>query len=169
MEFEVPPRDNEVSPLKIDRQSPEIMSALATAPIYEKYGRVKARRAIAGEEITTILENGATETVGRANPSDWVITNPGGEQYIISDKKFLARYEATDEAGVYRAMGYCRAIPNNFDGPIEMNSSLGSVRRGDETSFIADHCDAKGNLAGSPYIIDDEAFFETYKLAGKSN
>ena len=150
---------------KIDRKSPEIMEALTLAPIFKKQGRVQARSASVGEQITTVLESGAKETVNTAGEGDYIVTNPSGEQYIISEKKFLARYEAAPEPGVFTAKGFCRAISNPFTGPIEIMASWGSPQTGDENCMIADTCDAAGNLDGEPYLIDGKAFIETYKLA----
>lgn len=64
---------------QIDRKSPEIMSAISEAPVYKKQGRVDARPAMPGDEITTTLEGGAKETVNKANEGDWIVTNPSGE------------------------------------------------------------------------------------------
>ncbi|MFA6604036.1 MAG: PGDYG domain-containing protein [Patescibacteria group bacterium] len=147
----------------IDRKSPEILSALASAPVYKKQGRVRARPAVAGEEITTVLESGVKETENKAGPGDWIVTNPSGEQYVISEKKFLGRYEATDEPGAYSAKGYCRAIPNPFGKPIEILASWGSPQTGDERCLIADTCDASGKTDGEPYLIDADAFAKTYR------
>ena len=148
---------------QINRKSPEIMSALAEAPVYKKQGRVKARPAIVGEGITTTLESGAKEAVNTAKEGDWIVTNPSGEQYIIGEQKFLGRYEATDENGVYSAKGYCRAIPNPFGKPIEIMASWGSPQTGDGRCLIADNCDASGKVDGEPHLIDADAFAKTYK------
>lgn len=163
MERESSMDPNESRFQQIDRKSPEIVAALADAPIYKKQGQVKARPATVGEEITTTLEGGAKETVNTSNEGDWIMTNPGGEQYIISEKKFLSRYEATNESGVYSAKGYCRAIKNPFGKPIEIMASWGSPQTGDERCLIADTCDADGNVGGEPYLIDADAFTKTYK------
>lgn len=113
----------EMSFSQIDRKSEQIMGALAEAPVFKKQGQVTARRAEAGEKITTTLESGAKETDNTANEGDYIVTNPSGEQYIISEQKFLGRYEASDEGGVYNAKGYCRAIKNPFGHPIEIMAS----------------------------------------------
>jgi hypothetical protein len=149
---------------QVDRKAPEILSALKTAPIYKKQGRVNARPGVVGEQITTTLEGGAKETVNTANEGDWVVTNPSGEQYIISDNKFLGRYEqAADEDGVYKAKGYCRAVKNPFGQPVEIMASWGSPQIGDENCMFADTCDAAGKVDGEPYLIDADAFVKTYK------
>lgn len=148
---------------KIDRKASEIMQALKEAPVYKKQGRIQARKAVPGEQVTTILASGAKETVNAANEGDWVMTNPSGEQYIISEKKFFGRYEETDEPGVYAAKGYCRAIKNPFGEPIEIMASWGEPQTGDENCMIADTCDANSNVDGEPYLIETKAFIETYK------
>ncbi|QQS22706.1 hypothetical protein IPM19_03690 [bacterium] len=78
--------------------------------------------------------------------------------------KFLSRYEPSDEEGVYNAKGYCRAIPNPFNEPIEIMASWGAPQMGDENCMLADTCDADGNTDGEPYIIEAKAFAETYKV-----
>lgn len=164
MEFETPNnKEAKMSFLKIDRKSPEIMQALSEAPLYKKQGRVQARPAVSGEHITTTLAGGNKETVNTANEGDWVMTNPSGEQYIISEKKFFGRYEKTDTDGVYQAKGYCRAIKNPFGKPIEIIASWGEPQTGNENCMIADVSDAEGDLEGEPYLIDASAFAETYK------
>lgn len=151
----------------VERKSPEVTRALTEAPVYKKQGRVDARPATVGEEITTTLENGTQETINKAGAGDWVVTNPAGEQHLISGKKFLDRYEATDEKGVYAAKGYCRAIPNPFGKPIEIMASWGSPQVGDERCLIADTCNASGECDGEPYLIDAGAFAETYRQIGE--
>jgi hypothetical protein len=149
---------------KIDRKAPEILVALATAPVFKKQGQVIARLAIAGESLTTTLASGKKETENKANEGDWIVTNPSGEEYIISGAKFTARYEPTSTGGVYAAKGSCRAIVNPFGEPIEIMASWGSPQTGGDDCMIADVCDADGsNLSGEPYLIDASAFAETYK------
>jgi hypothetical protein len=152
---------------QIDRKDSKIIDSLITSPIYKKYGNVKAKPAIVGEKITTVLESGAKETTNTANEGDWVVTNPGGEQYIISGKKFLGRYEATSEDGIYSAKGYCRAITNPFNEAIEIMASWGELQNGDDKCMIADVCDASGKSDGEPYIIEKTAFENTYKQINK--
>lgn len=148
---------------KIDRKSPEIMEALAGASVFKKQGWVKARPGVEGEQIVTVLASGAEETVNTAKAGDWVMTNPSGEQYIISKEKFFTRYESANEEGVYRAKGHCRAIKNPYGKPIEIMASWGSPQTGDEHCMIADTCDTNGeNMGGEPYLIEAKAFAETY-------
>ncbi len=151
---------------KIDRKAAEILAALANAPVFKKQGQVKAHLAVVGEEVTTTLGSGKKETENKANEGDYIVTNPSGEQYIISGKKFTARYEATAEDGVYAAKGSCRAIVNPFGEPIEIMASWGSPQTGEADCMIADVCTDDGSSQdGEPYLIDAAAFAETYKQA----
>lgn len=148
---------------QIDRKAGDIMAAISNAPVFKKQGLVSAHKASAGEEVITTLNSGAQETVNTANEGDWIVTNPSGEKYIISPEKFENRYESTADFGVYQAKGFCRAILNPFEEPIEIMASWGSPQTGDENCMIADTCDANGNVDGEPYLIDGPAFAETYK------
>jgi hypothetical protein len=149
---------------KIDRKSPEILEALKKAPLYRKFGMVHARPAKTGERLATITASGLTETERTANEGDWVVTNPTGEIFIIPESTFLSRNEKTDQEGVYSAKGFCKAIKNPYNKPIEIMASWGEPQNGDENCFIADTCDKEENMKGEPYIIDGTAFEKTYKL-----
>lgn len=150
--------------LRIDQKAEEITAALNSSPIYKKHGLVHARPAQQGETVETILVDGTVETVNVGNEDDWVVTNPSGERYIISSMKFQNRYTPLQEEGVYEANGLCRAITNPFNTPIEIMASWGELQTGDENCMIADVCDENGNLAGEPYLIDGNAFKQTYTI-----
>ena len=148
----------------IDRLSGEISQALVTAPLYKKIDTVKARVANMGEDIYTVMNDERVETSNIAKETDIVVTNTSGEQYIISAETFFSRYEATDDEGIYSAKGYCRAIKNPFQEPIEIFASWGEPQYGDKNCFIADICNSEGEtMAGEPYIIDAVAFTATYR------
>jgi hypothetical protein len=66
---------------------------------YGKSARVQAVQAKGGEEIVTILADGTKETKNIAKAGDWILTNPGGEQYIVDGTKFTKRYEAAADLG----------------------------------------------------------------------
>lgn len=152
----------------IDRKAPEIMKALASAPVLKKQGRVQARLAVEGERIVTTLASGIQETINTAKKNEWVVTNPSGEQYIIGKEKFFDRYEQNDEGDGYTVRGYCRAVKNPYGKPIEIMASWGSPQAGNENCMIADACDANGNnMRDEPYLIEDKAFAETYAPSNK--
>jgi len=149
----------------INRKSSAISALLDESPVYQKQGEVNARPANTGEAITTELKSGTTETTNTAKPGDWIVTNPSGEQYIISGEKFFNRYQPTSKTGVYAAKGFCRAVQNPFGEPIQIMASWGEVQVGDEHCFIADVCNAAGVRDGEPYLIDADAFRDTYQKA----
>jgi hypothetical protein len=164
-QFSRSPEKNSLGYVRIDRKAPEIMRALATAPIFRKQGQVQARHTEGNEKVVTILVSSTEETRNTANSDDWAVTNPSGEQYILSDALFQKRYEATDRDGVYDAKGCCRAIKNPFGKPIEILAFWGEVQVGDENCLIVEMCDENGTiLDGEPYLIDGLSFTETYKL-----
>ena len=161
---ENPTQTEEIIFEKIDRKSPEIMEALAHAKIYKKVAKVHARQSIASEIVSTELESGFKETKNTSNEGDWVVTNPGGEEYVIPHNKFSSLYELPGIDGVYKPKGFVRAIPNPFKKPIEITASWGP-QTGDENCFIIDSCDDKGeSMALSPKLIGGKEFKDTYLL-----
>ena len=66
---------------------------------FAKFSRIQAEPAKAGEVVETILKDGTKETVGVAKAGDMIVTNPGGERYIVSGEKFAKRYEAAADLG----------------------------------------------------------------------
>ena len=149
---------------KIDISKDEYTAKLAEAPVFAKKAIVKAVVATGGEQIKTVLANGTEETHNTANPGDAIITNPGGEQYIIPAETFAKRYEATAEESVYRAKGMARAFKNDTGAPIEITAPWGEPQFGDENCMIATVFDPDNpNEIGSDrYIIGADEFAETY-------
>jgi len=152
-------------PLEISRHDERILKGLEVALLYKKQGEVRVQIAKGGEEVITMLAEGTTETKNVARPGDAIITNPGGEQYIIDAVKFNKRYEPKMGAdGVYVAKGYCRAINNPFGAPITMMASWGEMQNGAVDCKLADTFDPEtGKLGGQPYIIGFKEFSQTYK------
>lgn len=148
----------------IDRKSPEILEALRDAPVYEKQALVRARRVKDDERVETTLADGTHETSNIAHEGDWVVTNPAGEEYVVPAGEFDARYDATGTEGVYQAKGSCRALPNPYGAPIEIEASWGESMRGDEYCYIVDSCAPDGSPAGEPYLIAGPVFAATYRL-----
>lgn len=156
----------ENKPIEVNRHDPMIMERLKEAPVYRKQGEVRATIAQGGEIVITILGDGTTETRNTANPGDAIITNPGGEKYIIIDsEKFRKRYEPKKgEEGVYKAKGHCKAIVNPWHEGITMLASWNEMQNGQADCMIADIFDpATGELGGEPYIIGKAEFTKTYK------
>jgi len=85
--------------------------------VFRKSGIVSARPATLGENVVTSI-GGEVETRNSAKEGDWVITNPTGENYIVSDDKLQSRYEKIGE-GQYKAKGKIRGIVVSSNDAIE--------------------------------------------------
>lgn len=165
-------KENKMSPeilkqtrVEIDVQSPEMTEALSAAPLFEKTAKVKARKAIEGEVIETVLEEGTVETTNTASADDIVITNPGGEEYIIGNEKFTSRYDATEIEGVFKAKGMARAIDNPTGGDISVIAPWGEVQNGGPDAKIlvaVDPEDPYAEIGTDRYIIGGQEFLDTY-------
>lgn len=152
------------TPKELDLSTDEWTERLASAPVFAKKGVVQARQATPGEQVTTTLEDGTVETSNTANEGDVVITNPGGEQYIIGGEKFAGRYEATEEEGVFRAKGMARAVQNPTGADIEIMAPWGEPQYGGPDAMIATVFDPEQpDVVGDDrYIIGYEEFQTTY-------
>lgn len=75
---------------------------------YAKFGTIHAVQGKVGQEVKTVLKNGLTETVNVVKAdengnADWIVTNPSGEKYIVTNKNMNKRYESVDEEhNIYR-------------------------------------------------------------------
>lgn len=150
---------------KIDLSTDSYTAAFAAAPIYRKKGLVTARDAEAGERITTTLADGTKETTSRAAVAgDKVITNPGGEEYLIGGDKFATRYEPTDVPGQFRASGRIRAIPNTTGEEVEITAPWGEVQVGGPNCVFATAVETDGSPTADRYIIGRAEFTATYGI-----
>jgi hypothetical protein len=59
---------------------------------FKKSAIIQARPAEEGEAVVTITD-GKVETKNVAKKGDWLVVNPTGEEYLISDEKMKSRYE----------------------------------------------------------------------------
>lgn len=158
--------------LKLDISTEEWTQKLAEAPIFAKKGKVVAEVATEPTPITTILENGTVETTNTAETGDVIVTNPGGEQYILKPDNFGKRYEATDELTedgkpIFRAKGMARAVQNNTGQPIEIMAPWGEPQFGDPDCMVATVYDPEypDEIGEDRYIIGRQEFLDTYGLA----
>lgn len=152
---------------EVDRHGEEIRGGLDShGQIYKKQGEVTAMQVSVETPVTTTLADGTKETTNKAMPGDFIVTNPGGEQYVLKPEKFQARYEPKEGAeGTYTAKGYCVAIKNPFNAPITMKASWGEMQVGAADCMVADTYEyATGKRGGEPYIIARKEFEQTYKL-----
>ena len=126
----------------------------AGAEYYRKCAMVTARVAQAGEEIVTVVD-GTQETRNTANAGDYVVRNPGGEEYIVEKARFESRYDlVSGTEDTYRPSGApVRAVL--------LTENVRFVAPWGEEQFI----NAGGFLldnAGDIYGIQKQEFFDTY-------
>jgi hypothetical protein len=149
---------------KVDLSTEEYTAKLAEAPVFAKKAEVSAVVAAAGQEVRTVLANGTEETVNYTEEGDVIVTNPGGEQYILKSDNFTKRYEATAQEGIYRAKGMARAFKNDTGAPIEIMAPWGEPQFGDENCLIATVFDPENpdEIGSDRYIIGGDEFAATY-------
>lgn len=161
--------------VRLDLATPDYTAKLAEAPIYRKKSLVRARIAEEGELVETVLADGTRETTNRTRAGQVVITNPGGEEYIYKAAEtdidaarthFRQRHEETEEAGVYRAKGKIRAIPNDTGHPIEIMAPWGEPQYADVGGKIGTPFDPEkpDEISLDRYLIGGQEFIDTYEL-----
>ncbi len=68
-----------------------------------KFARIKAEQGELGQEVITKMADGLEETRNtvkldeKTGQPGWIVTNPGGEQYIVEDSAFNKKYELDPE------------------------------------------------------------------------
>jgi hypothetical protein len=141
--------------------------------VYVKFKNIWAKKAKAGQIITTITKDGV-ETTNTAKKGDFIIKNQtaAGEEYILGAAKFAQRYEhaGNKKAGYeeYKPIGKIVAI-------VLTESLLKSLNLATEFHFIANWGASmvakKGDFLACPldyseiYRIAEKEFFETYKAS----
>ncbi len=150
----------------IDLSTDEYTAAFAAAPLYAKKSLVKMRAATPGETIVTRLQDGTVETTNTAGKNQVVVTNLGGEEYIIDADKAAKRYEETDEPGVFRATGMARIIDNPTGGDVSVTAPWGEEQLGAaDCKFAALYDPTQPEVVSDDrYILGAAEFAETYGL-----
>jgi hypothetical protein len=147
-------------PVKVDLSTPAYDKLFEAAATYQKTARVQARQATEPTPISTILADGTFETQNIAQPGDYIITNPGGEEYIISAEKFEKRYRTTDTPGTFQAVGEIQAIKNPTGKPITIIAPWGEEQHGGADCILASALDNPADR----YIIGATEFVDTYAI-----
>lgn len=145
----------------INLQDAENTERFNAAPLYRKSAVVTARRTTTAERLDTVLSNGLVETSREVPAGEWIVTNPGGEQYAISDEKFSSRYELRGD-GQYQAKGVIRAFQNPTGGDVEVMAPWGEMQYGDANCWFAAGTSDDLNPTKDCYIIGGDEFKETY-------
>ena len=130
---------------------------------YRKNVTVLARPAIPGEVIETRI-NDRLETRKKAGNDEMLITNPGGETYIVPGPTFRSKYALLEDNSsegewqTFQAKGEIWAVQNPFGSSIEIQAPWGEPMYGDESCWLV------VNAEGDAYLLDDTAKNETYVL-----
>lgn len=108
---------------------------------FAKTARISAVQGVEGQKIATIMANGLKETENtvtldeKTGQPGWIVTNPGGEQYIVPDSTFQKKYEIDPQnPNLFKPKGApvnCVALSENvvFEAPWggDMNIAAGGV------------------------------------------
>lgn len=129
---------------------------------YQKFAEVRARQGKEGEEVITVMKNGLEETRNtvqidsKTGEAGWIVTNPSGEQYIVPDSKFRARYDVEKaKDGVYPSVfSPIRAI--EIDEDISFTAPWGEEMNIAKGGFLVI------NSPNDIYGIQKDEFYETY-------
>lgn len=134
--------------------------------VYEKYKEVHARKAVVGEVILTITADGK-ETQNTAKEGDFVVKNltGAGEMYILTAKKFNARYELKENIdetwSLYRPLGKVKALQVKLE---TSSKEIYILAPWGEKMVVKD-----GDFLVTPldnsevYRIAEKEFYETYR------
>lgn len=151
-------------PKPIDLNTDEMTAKFLSAEIYRKGAVVFAEQATGAIQVNTTLENGLSEAENTTEPGDWIVTNPGGEKYILKPKKFASRYEPTETPGKYKARGIARAISNPVDGMIATIAPWGGEMLGDKDALLLAVFEPEkpDEVSNDRYFIGGKEFKDTY-------
>lgn len=137
---------------------PTMSSLFDQADTYEKTVVVRATLVTEPRQVATILNGTFLETTVTAQVGQYVITNPGGEEYVLDAEKVRLRYEHISD-DLYKARGKIKAIRNPFNDHVEILAPWGEPQFGEPSCFFAAALEGDGT---DRYIIEEEAFFVTY-------
>lgn len=133
----------------------EVISAKKTAI-------VQARQGTVGEVVTTDIDKTTNvvkldDETGRPG---WVVTNPGGEEYVLSDSKFSELYEETDKPGEYAKKAIQLLVP--CEKTVEFEPSWGGSFTIEAGGYFT--IDGYQDIAG----IQKDVFKQTYGIVSHS-
>lgn len=107
-------KEKQMEFLKVDvvKYVKNLLAKQAEVKQYRKVAKVNAVRGQLGQKVITKMKNGLDETENfvkinsETGEVDWIVTNPSGEQYIVSHSTFKEKYElVADENGFHKAKG----------------------------------------------------------------
>lgn len=152
VEFEIDGIKENVNCKVVDLATEEYDKAFKNADFFVKSAEIEARQAIEEENVETGLD--ATKNV--ANIGDWIVTNPGGEQYVISKEKFSQLYkEKENEEGSFVSAGKpVKAIRTEKN--IVFTAPWGEEQSVKAGGYVIENNEER-------YGIDEQVFRDTYK------
>lgn len=145
--------------IHVDLHTDEMSKAFVAAPMYEKNVTIQATEVTSLTDVVTVLRSGFVETTVVAKPGEYIVRNPGGEEYVLPADKFWARYDHV-EGDIYKAKGLIRAFKNHTGDHVTIVAPWGEEQYGEPDCFFAQALD---NPDVDRYIIENEAFFVTYQ------
>lgn len=144
-----------------------IKSGKLTVDEVAKFARIQARQGTLGEEVVTNMANGLEETKNtvkideKTGEPGWIVTNPDGEEYIVEDSVFKAKYEIDPEnPSQYKPKGE-PVLSSSVNEHIEFKAPWGEDMK----------LEAGGSLIlngpNDIYGIQKDEFNNTYASTGK--
>lgn len=124
---------------------------------------VNARCATDREWVVTRLKDGQKETGNWAEVGDWIITNPGGEEYVVSPEVFRHRFTPVPDSDLFQPVGISRIVPNLTGYPVRIMAPWGQEQFGAPDCLFAMAVGPGGGLTANRYIIGVEELAETYE------
>jgi hypothetical protein len=144
----------------------EFKNALAEGKVnlYYKIGKTFARKAKEGESIDTVVD-GKLELTAKAKKGDYVVVGPAGEEYLVSEEKFTARYKPSNLKSIKK--GFSVFIPTGTCYAFEYMGENAHFQhsRGQMLIETGDYLasTSKTNYE-DVYRIERKIFDKTYKL-----
>lgn len=140
-----------------------IISGRLTVDEVAKFARIRARQGNVGEVVDTILDN--TTNIVRLDEKTgepgWIVTNPGGEEYIVDDSAFKKKYEIDpDNPSQYKPKG----------GPVlstPLNENIEFVAPWGENMQVPAGGSLILNGPTDIYGVHPEAMKATYRSTGR--
>ncbi len=123
---------------------------------------LKYRICATQEQIATITRDGL-ETVNTANPGDYIVTNPGGEQYVITPDRVTELYHVDHVNGVLNVLSKPRTCIQNTSASdtVKFIAPWGG-------EMVLKPNDYLVSIEGTEvYRVAEEEFKQTYKLGRK--
>lgn len=140
----------------VDLSSEEFDKLFENAPQYRKNAEVKARQIVGN--VTEKVETALDATSSTATEGDWVVTNPGGEEYTVANDTFEGAYSAKEgEDGVFIALGVPVRVVK-VDENVVFTAPWGSDQGVLAGGYVVERTDN-----GERYGIDEQAFADTYE------